>query len=410
MKQADVLIVGGGIVGSVLAKGLIELTSLSVVLVDAQAQNTHQRVDPREDKRVIALAKRTVNELTAMGVALSTLAEQNPGKIEHIEVSDKGWLGMTLLDCATFNLDSFGQVVSLAALTQLVESQTSSDRITHIAPASVTHIHRAADYADVSLDSGDTWRTKLIILADGGHSPLAEQVGIYRQKESYEQVAIVANVHTQNPHNNRAYERFTPNGPLAFLPFDSDIAGKKATGNGFSVVWTVSQETAQTLLALPQKEFIAQLQQNFGYRQGVITRVSDVVSYPLALTYTDSVYSHRTLVVGNAAQTLHPIAGQGFNLALRDIVTVVSQLKDSDDPGNYSTLREYGKLREADRSNTIALTDTLVRTFSNSHFPLVLARNCGLLALNVVPSVKRAFVKQTTGFSTAGANSAITTR
>ena len=406
MKQADVLIVGGGIVGSVLAKGLIELTSLSVVVVDSQAQTNQQGVNPREDKRVIALAKRTVNELTAMGVPLQTLAEQNPGKIEHIEVSDKGWLGMTLLDCATFNLDSFGQVVSLAALTQQVEAQTANDKVTHIAPACVTEIHRTAEHVDVRLDTGDLWRTKLIILADGGHSPLAEQVGIYRQKESYEQVAIVANVHTQKPHNNRAYERFTPNGPLAFLPFDSDIAGKKAKGNGFSVVWTVTPKTAQSLLALPQDEFMAQLQQSFGYRQGVITSVSDVVSYPLSLSYTDSVYAHRTLVVGNAAQTLHPIAGQGFNLALRDIVTVVNQLKGSADPGNYSILREYGKLRDADRKDTIALTDTLVRTFSNSHFPLVLARNCGLLALNIVPNVKRAFVKQTTGFASKTANAA----
>lgn len=404
MKQADVLIVGGGIVGSVLAKGLCELTSLSVVLVDAQARNNHQSINPSEDKRVIALAKRTVNELNAMGVPLKALAERNPGKIEHIEVSDKGWLGMTLLDCSTFNLDSFGQVVALSALTQQVEAQTPHDRVTHLASASVAKITRTADDAHVTLSTGDTWQTKLVVLADGGHSPLAEQVGIQRQSESYHQVAIVANVHTQEPHNNCAYERFTAHGPLAFLPFDSAIAGKKAQGNGFSVVWTVAPETASTLLSLPKAQFMAQLQQSFGYRQGVITSVSDLVSYPLALSYTDSVYSHRSVVVGNAAQTLHPIAGQGFNLALRDIVTLVNLLKDSQDPGEFATLREYGKLRDADRSRTIKLTDTLVRTFSNSYFPLVLARNCGLLALNMVPDIKRAFVKQTTGFASATAN------
>lgn len=399
MKQSDIVIVGGGIVGTVLAKGLSQLTGFSVALIDAQDSAQSDGINPREDKRVIALAKRTVNELTAMGVPLHNLAQQNPGKIEHIEVSDKGWLGMTELHCNDYHLDAFGQVVSLSALAALVEQHTHSDGITHIAPASVSAIERTAIGAKVTLNSGECWHAKLVIMADGGQSPLIEQVGIHRTQTPYDQVAVVANVHTQLPHNNKAYERFTPNGPLAFLPFDSSINGVTAKGNGFSVVWTVSPDKAKALLSLSDKPFLAQLQNDFGFRQGAITLVSDRVSYPLSLRVTDNVYSHRTVVVGNAAQTLHPIAGQGFNLALRDIVTLVSHLTQCDDPGDYATLRQYGQSRQQDRDNTIALTDTLVRTFSNSHFPLVLARNAALLALNMVPSLKRRFVKQTTGFA-----------
>ena len=178
MNQTDIVIVGGGIVGTVLAKGLSQLTGFSVVLVDAQDSAQTDGIHPREDKRVIALAKRTVNELTAMGVPLHDLAQQNPGKIEHIEVSDKGWLGMTQLHCNDFNLDAFGQVVSLSALASLVEQHTTGEGITHIAPASVFAIERTANDAQVTLDSGECWQAKLVIMADGGQSSLIEQVKV----------------------------------------------------------------------------------------------------------------------------------------------------------------------------------------------------------------------------------------
>jgi 2-octaprenyl-6-methoxyphenol hydroxylase len=370
---------------------------------------------------VIALARRTVEELSHMGLNLDDVAKQHngelPPQIKHIEVSDKGHLGLLNLQSSDYHIDAFGQVVSLSALTRLAAGATSSYQ--YIAPAKVTNVKQQSNFVEVQLDNGQLLTTKLLVLADGGRSGLADQVGISKTVNDYHQTAIVFNVHTQLPHENRAYERFTQNGPLAFLPFDSEIDDIKASGNGFSVVWTVDTDAAKSLMALNQRAFIKALQEGFGYRQGKVLRVSELASYPLALTKAQQVASHRTVVVGNAAQALHPIAGQGFNLGLRDLSTLVSVLQASAekhgehnsyeeksdtiasanfDAGAFSITQHYANSRKNDRDNTIALTDTLVRAFSNQYFPTVIGRNVSLLALSMMPQAKKAFVKHTTGY------------
>jgi 2-octaprenyl-6-methoxyphenol hydroxylase len=370
---------------------------------------------------VIALARRTVEELSHMGLNLDDVAKQHngelPPQIKHIEVSDKGHLGLLNLQSSDYHIDAFGQVVSLSALTRLAAGATSSYQ--YIAPAKVTNVKQQSNFVEVLLDSGQSLTTKLLVLADGGRSGLADQVGISKTVNDYHQTAIVFNVHTQLPHENKAYERFTQSGPLAFLPFDSEIDDIKASGNGFSVVWTVDTDAAKSLMALNQRAFIKALQEAFGYRQGKVLRVSELASYPLALTKAQQVASHRTVVVGNAAQALHPIAGQGFNLGLRDLSTLVSVLQASAekhgehnlyeeksdtiafanfDAGAFSITQHYANSRKNDRDNTIALTDTLVRTFSNQYFPTVIGRNVSLLALSMMPQAKKAFVKHTTGY------------
>ncbi len=421
MKSVDVAVVGGGIVGSVLAKGLAERAGLSVALIDAApvsqsiaevSKANALDFNPFTDTRVIALARRTVDELKALNVPLEKLADiyhgETPPSIDSIEVSDRGHLGLVNLAAEDYCIPSFGQVVSLSALTRLVAS--SSNDYEHIAPATVQSVTQHQNYTEVALDNGETRRAKLVVLADGGRSALAQQVGLTRTANDYEQTAIVFNVHTQQPHNNKAYERFTESGPLAFLPFDSDIDNQKSTGCGFSVVWTVKADKAEALLSMTNKAFVDALQDAFGFRQGKIIRVSDKASYPLSLKLVDEVTAHRTVVVGNAAQSLHPIAGQGFNLGLRDIYTLISTLqserlnkssvdKDGEfDPGQFNVLNTYAKKRKKDRAATITLTDTLVHTFSNQHFPLVVGRNVSLMALSMVPFAKKQFVKQTTGY------------
>jgi len=397
----DVVIVGGGVVGNVLAKGLVESTDFSIALLDEVAPDNH--ISPAQDKRVIALAQRTVDELHAFGIALEKLQQQNLGAIKHIEVSDKGWLGLTDLHCQDYGLDSFGQVVSLSALTKLVgESLTTSpeSRFKHYQPVSVTSVTRVTDYAEVVLSSGETLHAKCVVLADGGRSPLSDSVGISRTTEDYGQTAIICNLHTAKPHEFSAFERFTNSGPLAFLPYDCDINGIVSQGTGFSVVWTVDSAQKDEILSLSDANFIHALQQAFGYRAGQILRVSDRVSYPLALRYAESITSHRVVLVGNAAQSLHPIAGQGFNLGLRDITGLVNTLASASDPGEYAVLQAYSQTRQKDRSATISLTDTLVRVFSNDYLPMVLGRNAALLGLSAIKSAKSAFVRQTTGFGT----------
>ncbi|MEE3222852.1 MAG: FAD-dependent oxidoreductase, partial [Pseudomonadota bacterium] len=228
----DVVIIGGGIVGTVLAKALAEKvfpansSGLSVTLIDAAdpEQTSKSLVDfnPFTDTRVIALARRTVEELSHMGLNLDDVAKQHngelPPQIKHIEVSDKGHLGLLNLQSSDYHIDAFGQVVSLSALTRLAAGATSSYQ--YIAPAKVTNVKRQCNFVEVQLDNGQSLTTKLLVLADGGRSGLADQVGISKTVNDYHQTAIVFNVHTQLPHENRAYERFTQNGPLAFLPFD----------------------------------------------------------------------------------------------------------------------------------------------------------------------------------------------
>lgn len=433
MKSVDVAIIGGGIVGTVLAKGLSEKVGLAVALIDAadpqQCRESSNDFNPFTDTRVIALARRTVNELSDIGLNLEDLAKQHngelPPKIKHIEVSDKGHLGLLHLDSKDYHIDAFGQVVSLSALTRMAISTNTTYH--HIAPAKVVTVTQQKEGVNVELDSGETLTARLLVLADGGRSGLAQQVGIAKTITDYNQTAIVFNVHVQMPHDNKAYERFTQSGPLAFLPFDSEIDGVKAKGNGFSVVWTVETDTAKSLMALSKTEFVKALQGAFGYRQGRILRVSELASYPLALAKAEPIMSHRTLVVGNAAQALHPIAGQGFNLGLRDLSTLIAILDTSQrahkklqtvqegeensasksaqacvsdrfDAGAFDILTRYANERIRDRDNTITLTDTLVRTFSNQYFPTVIGRNVSLLALSMLPQAKKAFVKRTTGY------------
>ncbi len=414
MKSVDVAIVGGGIVGTVLAKGLSEHAHLNVALIDAAdptlQTRENQNFNPFTDTRVIALARRTINELAQLGIEVDELAKHFQGEmpplIKHIEVSDKGHLGLVELNHQDYNISAFGRVVALSALTRLVLD--AGKGFTHIAPARVSRVTQHQEFCEVALDSGESVSAKLLVLADGGRSGLAQQLGIDKTTADYKQTALVFNVHTQLPHENKAYERFTASGPLAFLPFDSEINGNKASGNGFSVVWTVDSDEAESIKAQSTDAFILKLQDAFGYRQGKIVRVSNVASYPLALTMADKVACHRTVLVGNAAQSLHPIAGQGFNLGLRDIsalIDVVTKARSTDansssfDAGSFDITNTYAQRRKSDRSNTVTLTDTLVRTFSNHYFPTVVGRNISLLAFSAVPMAKRAFVKQTTGYA-----------
>ena len=399
MTDSDVIIVGGGVVGHTLALGLIANTTLSVTLVDAvdaSKPDSSEATGPGFDTRIIALSKRTAESLTRLGINLD---KTGATAIEHIQITDKGHAGFCELDADDYHLDAFGQVVSLARLGGLLrDALKGQQRFRYVAPATVTRVVPATDKATVSFADGNTLSTKLVIMADGGRSPLAASLGYLREHQPYEQTAVIANIHTSEPHKHRAYERFTEHGPLALLPFDSEIDDNALPGHGFSVVWTRPQDTAEETVNGTHREFMQALQQALGYRQGQVIRTTPRVSYPLGLSYTTEVSGQRSMIVGNAAQALHPIAGQGFNLGMRDCLSLIRTVVDHDDPGAVEVTRAYSQARSIDRNVTMGLTDTLVHTFSNQYLPLVLARNAGLMALSGLPSVKRQFVRQTTGF------------
>lgn len=394
LKQTDIAIVGGGIVGSVLALALSRQTDLDITLIDASPV-PQTPASSGFDARVIALSRKTVEALTALGLdCAQVLAEP----IKTIQVTDQGAAGSCHLQASDFRQSAFGQVVALNRLGAHVQQQLAATRVTHLAPATVKQAVQHQQHVSLTLDDEQQYQAKLVVLADGGRSGLCETLNIARRSEDYQQTAIICNVTTSEPHRNCAYERFTRNGPLAFLPFNSNTP---QASHSFSVVWTVTPDVAEALLHCDDAAFIARLQQAFGYRQGSITSVGTRHHYPLALEQADQITAHRVAVTGNAAQTLHPIAGQGFNLGLRDVLGLVKAIGQADDAGAFACLREYQQLREADRKQTIWLTDTLVRTFSNWHRPLVAGRNLGLIALDNLPALQRTFVNRTTGFGPA---------
>ena len=388
----DIAIVGGGVVGSVLATLLMQNTSLSVAVID-NAPFSADKQHPGFDARVIALAKNTVDVLAKAGIGMQT-AKGVP--IHHIQVSEQGHLGLCELHANDYNIEGFGQVVALNELGAALQSALRHERLTWLAPANIETVQRQRDNVDIVTREGHQLKTKLVVLADGGRSPWAEILGFEQAVSDYGQTAIICNVETSQPHNNWAYERFTPNGPLAFLPFNSGEPGGDT--HGYSVVWTLAHERAEALVSASEAVFLAELQHAFGYRQGMITKMGERVHYPLALATKKQLYTHRSVVVGNAAQTLHPIAGQGFNLGLRDVAALANVLSTSSDPGENDVIRTYAEQRHDDRNRTITLTDGLVRLFSNESLPLLVGRNIGLTAMAHLSSLKRQFVKQSMGF------------
>jgi 2-octaprenyl-6-methoxyphenol hydroxylase len=255
-------------------------------------------------------------------------------------------------------------------------------------PARVAQFSRTQDSVNVTLDNGTMLTGKLLVAADGSRSALGEQCGIAWQQQSYEQLAVIANVTTALSHEGRAFERFTQHGPLAMLPMSDGRC---------SLVWCHALENRDEVLSWSDARFCEELQQAFGWRLGRITQAGSRAVYPLSLTTATRAVSHRVALVGNAAQTLHPIAGQGFNLGLRDVMSLAEMVAKADDAGDYALLDSYQQRRESDKSATIGVTDGLVHLFANRWAPLVAGRNVGLMAMELFTPARDALAQRTLG-------------
>jgi 2-octaprenyl-6-methoxyphenol hydroxylase len=240
--------------------------------------------------------------------------------------------------------------------------------------------------------TGETLATSLVVAADGAQSTVRTALGIGASIADYGQHAIIAHVDTTRFHEHTAYERFAPGGPLAVLPI---AEGRSA------VVWTLAPDAARRALALDDSSFLAELQAAFGLRLGRFTRVGRRQSYPLALTRAERLTAPRAVILGNAAQSLHPVAGQGFNLALRDVALLAELLADAGDgdPGDPALLETYARERAADRAAVIRFTDSLVRGFGLPLAPLRRARARGLLLFDLLRPVKHEFARWTMGLA-----------
>ncbi|CAD5358210.1 2-octaprenyl-6-methoxyphenol hydroxylase, FAD/NAD(P)-binding [Enterobacter cancerogenus] len=388
----SVIIVGGGMNGATLALAISHLTQgqLPVHLVEAVAPQTTNH--PGFDSRAIALAQGTCQQLSRIGI-WQAIAECATA-IKTVHVSDRGHAGFVTLDAHDYRIDALGQVVELHDVgLRLFRLLQDAPGVTLHCPARVANVSRSEEAVSVTLENGTTLEGQVLVAADGSRSAIATRFGVQFQQEPYGQVGVIANVSTAGAHNGRAFERFTQHGPLAMLPMSHGRC---------SLVWCHPQEKADEVLGWTDDRFCNELQKAFGWRLGRITHAGKRAVYPLSLTTASQCISHRVALVGNAAQTLHPIAGQGFNLGLRDVMSLAESLaqawSEQKDVGGYAVLSHYQNRRRADKEATIGVTDGLVHLFANRWGPLVAGRNLGLMAMELFIPARDVLAQRTLGW------------
>lgn len=385
----SVIIVGGGMAGATLALAISSLSKGAVPVALVEAQQPDNRQHPGFDARAIALAQGTCQQLDSIGIwsALANCATA----IKHVHVSDSGHSGFVNLQAQDYRVPALGQVIELFdAGKRLFALLQQAPGVTLHCPAKVVEVVRTAESATVTLDNGQQLSAKLLVAADGSHSALAQACNIQWQQQDYQQIAVIANVTTSELPNGRAFERFTRNGPLALLPMSQGRS---------SLVWCHAKEDKQQVDSWDDARFIAELQRAFGWRLGKILHAGKRHSYPLQLLTASRHVSHRLALVGNAAQTLHPIAGQGFNLGLRDVMSLAETIAQAGkDPGDYEVLSQYQQRRQQDQQATIGVTDGLIHLFANRYGPLVVGRNLALMSMECIPTIRDAFARRTLGW------------
>ncbi len=397
MTQAfDIAIVGGGMVGASLAVAVAPL-GLKVALVEAVAHDSASQ--PSFDERTTALSNGSCRILQTLGVWAQVQSQAVP--IRKIHVSDQGRFGFARIDAAEQGLTAMGYVVPNRALGAALWSRAlGCPHIQVHCPAQVVRTLRgertvALEIATAGATAGATASidARLVVAADGVHSAVRGAFGVDVHTRDYEQTAIITTVLPQRFHDHVAYERFSAGGPLALLPLE---------GGRCALVLTLSRAAAESAMAWSDGEFLAEVQRRFGFRLGRFLKVGRRVPYPLSLSRAERTSAERCVIIGNAAQSLHPVAGMGFNLGLRDVASLAELLAEhrrepSFDAGAASLLAEYDAWRAADRAGVVAFTDGLVRMFANPSSVVRRLRNIGLLVFDLLPPAKSALSRLSSG-------------
>lgn len=414
-KHYDVVIIGGGVVGLSLACALEKLlsgsiaenkknrsdkSSAKILLLESSSINTQKAFQPGFDVRSTVLSFGTVQYLENIGLwsGIKSQAEA----IHSIHVSDQNRFGSVQIRAEDAGVDALGFVVENQDLGQALNKALLAEKITEVkSPVQVKHISHQVDSALLECQSGEEnfkVNASLVVLADGGRSGLSEQLGIHRVKQDYKQVAIIANVAFSDAHENVAYERFTPQGPLALLPLTNFGQANRA-----ALVWTQHEHEYKEVLELSDEDFLKKLQEEFGHRVGTFTKVGERAAFPLSLQMAEEQIRHNLVLLGNVAHALHPVAGQGFNLAFRDTMrlaeNIATTILEGESPGDYARLQAYLRSTNLDQEKTIGFSHYLTQFFSSNQQAMVWLRKFGLLSIDHLPPLKQILSNQAMGVS-----------
>ncbi|WP_057830725.1 2-octaprenyl-6-methoxyphenyl hydroxylase [Colwellia sp. TT2012] len=430
-QHFDVIISGGGLSGSLMALSLSQLCKtdgsfLTIAIVETQTFKQTSSADDHAlfDARVLALSHGSANYLAKLGVW--QYLKDDACAITDIDISDRGHFAKARLTAKDHGVNALGYVIDMALigkaqLKALSQNTNINNNIHWFNPDSIADIDWQGQGLDkdqsqqqndsdtdktkikVTLNSGKVLSAQLLLGCDGVHSPVRKLANIDVTCADYQQVALIANVSTSKAHQQKAFERFTEFGPIAMLPLKSVNSSSSTDGESrCSLVWTMTPAQADEINSLNDDAFKVALERAFGSYLGAITHVGKRDTYPLVLLQAQQQSYHRMALVGNSAHTIHPIAGQGFNLGLRDVEVmaelVTKAVAAGQDIGRFSLLYSYQLNRAKDQREVIQLTDSLVTLFANDLPPLVLGRNIGLQALNFIAPLKNALVKKTMGY------------
>lgn len=390
MTDFDILVVGGGLVGASFACAMAD-GDQRIGLVEAVPFSAPDQ--PSFDERTTAIAWGSRQLFDDWGLWTSMADEAAP--IRHLKVSQRGHFGTARVHHDDYNVDALGYVVPNRVLGRTLFGRIEQlDNVEVFSPAWFEGLDHEDDAVAVQVrdeaDNLHTLRTRLVVGADGARSRVREALGIGAQVDDYDQQAIITTVSPGRLHDDTAYERFLPTGPLAVLP---------RTQASCVVVWTLPTEQAQKHLALSCSDFLEVLQGAFGYRLGELTDVGERYAYPLKRVVCSRAATRRAVLVGNAGHHLHPAAAQGFNLALRDVALLAQTLRGLADPGDPDQLRTWREARQPDQLRVTNFTDRIVRLFSNRVPGLSVTRGLGLAGLDLMPQIKHGMARRSMGLA-----------
>lgn len=393
--DTDIALVGGGMVGITAALLLAQaVPQLRIALLENfPLQARAEPYQPSFDQRATAIATGSLELLAPLDLVAAL--RPHSGVIRQVEVSDKGHWGQVVIDAAEQGVAQLGLVVPNALLGQVLLQRLAESSVQPLAPVQVQQVQPLRRGYRLHLQDGASLSTRLLVLADGAQSRLAMQLGVDYARTDYGQHALIANLRVEQPHQGRAFERFTDTGPMALLPL--------ADGHEMALVWTLPEAQADSA-DWDDQRLLGHLQDRFGQRLGAFTAMGRRDSYPLTLLEAKEQVRSHLVLLGNAAHFLHPVAGQGFNLSARDIQALVACVRATwaressvEQLGELPGLLAYQARRARDQWLTVQYSHQLVSWFSSPAWPQVLPRQLGLMALNLLPAAKRLLADQSMG-------------